>query len=112
MMKFGKKMNDKEVLGLDESLERRIKAWLSDSLPGLITRSEQFLHKALTDDELRDTVMAAWVTLENVTIAELKDGLDDVELQEFVVMGCDFWLHFRRTQYFDGCAQAVVEHLV
>jgi len=111
MMKFGKKMANKAVPGLDETFERRIKAWLSDSLPGLITRSEQFLHKALTDDELRDTVMAAWVTLENVTIAELKDGLDDVELQEFVVMGYDFWLHFRKTQYFDGCAQAVVEHL-
>ena len=111
MMKFGKKMANKAVPGLDETFERRIKAWLSDSLPGLITRSEQFLHKALTDDELRDSVMAAWVTLEGSTIAELKDGLGDVELQEFVVLGYDFWLHFRETVYFEGCAQAAVEHL-
>jgi len=111
MMKFGKKMANKAVPGLDETFERRIKAWLSDSLPGLITRSEQFLHKALTDDELRDSVMAAWVTLEGSTISELKDGLGDVELQEFVVLGYDFWLHFRETAYFEGCAQAAVEHL-
>jgi hypothetical protein len=111
MMKFGKKMANKAVPGLDETFERRIKAWLADSLPGLIARSEQFLNKALSDDELRDTVMAAWVSLEGRTIAELKEGLGDVELQEFVVLGYEFWLNFRKTGYFEGCARAVVEHL-
>lgn len=111
MMKFGKKMANKAVPGLDETFERRIKAWLSDSLPSLIARSEQFLHKALSDDELRDTVMAAWVSLEDRTIEDLQDGLGDVQLQEFVVLGYDFWLHFRQTSYFEGCVQAVVEGL-
>jgi len=111
MMKFGKKMANKAVPGLDETFERRIKAWLSDSLPSLIARSEQFLHKALSDDELRDTVMAAWVSLEDRTIEDLQDGLGDVQLQEFVVLGYDFWLHFRQTPYFEGCVRAVVEGL-
>ncbi|MFV8571504.1 hypothetical protein ACNQ6O_09900 [Marinobacter sp. SBS5] len=111
MMKFGKKVANKAVPGLDETFERRIKAWLSDSLPGLITRSEQFLQKALTDDELRDSVMAAWVSLEGTTIAELNEGMGDVRLQEFVVLGYEFWLNFRKTPYFEGCARAVVDHL-
>ncbi|MGC8121039.1 hypothetical protein [Marinobacter sp. VGCF2001] len=111
MMKFGKKMANKAVPGLDETFERRIKAWLSESLPSLIVRSEQFLQKALSDDELRDTVMAAWVSLEDRSIAELQDGLGDVQLQEFVVLGYDFWLHYRQTPYFQGCAQAVVDGL-
>ncbi|WP_226597176.1 hypothetical protein [Marinobacter nauticus] len=111
MMKFGKKMANKAVPGLDETFERRIKAWLSDSLPSLIAWSEQFLHKALSDDELRDTVMAAWVSLEDSTIEDLQDGLGDVQLQEFVVLGYDFWLHFRQTPYFESCVQAVVEGL-
>ncbi|MBL3557583.1 MULTISPECIES: hypothetical protein [Marinobacter] len=111
MMKFGKRWANKAVPGLDESFERRFKAWLSDSLPGLIARSEQFLHGALTDDELRDSVMAAWVAVEDRTIQELHEGLGDVELQEFVVLGYEFWLQFRKTGYFEGCATAVVEHL-
>lgn len=111
VMKFGKRMANKAVPGLDETFERRIKAWLSDSLPGLIARSEQFLHRALTEDELRDTVMAAWVSLEDRTIAELHEGLGDIELQEYVVLGYEFWLQFRKTAYFEGCARAVVEHL-
>lgn len=111
MMKFGKKMANKAVPGLDETFERRIKAWLADSLPGLIARSEQFLNQALSDDEVRDSVMAAWVSLEGRTIAELREGLGDVELQEFVVLGYEFWLQFRKTAYFEGCARAVVDHL-
>lgn len=111
VMKFGKKMANKAVPGLDETFERRIKGWLSDSLPGLISRSEAFLHKALTDDELRDTVMAAWVSLEDHTIAELQEGLGDIQLQEFVVLGYEFWLSFRQTAYFEGCCRAVVEKL-
>lgn len=111
MMKFGKRMANRAVPGLDESFERRFKAWLADSLPGLIARSEQFLNRALTDDELRDSVMAVWVSLEDRTIEELHEGLGDVQLQEFVVLGYEFWLQFRKTEYFEGCARAVVEHL-
>ena len=111
MMKFGKKMANKAVPGLDETFERRIKAWLSDSLPGLLARSEQFLHKAFSDEELRDSVMAAWVSLEGQTIDQLQDGLGEIELQAFVVLGYEFWLNFRKTGYFEGCAQAVVDHL-
>ena len=111
MMKFGKRMANKAVPGLDESFERRFKAWLSDSLPGLISRSEQFLHKSLTDDELRDSVMAVWVSLEDRTIEELQEGLGDLQLQEFVVLGYEFWLQFRKTPYFEGCVEAVVNHL-
>lgn len=111
MMKFGKRMANKAVPGLDETFERRLKAWLSDSLPGLVSRSEQFLQRALSDEEVRDTVMAAWVSVEDRTIAELHKGLGDVELQEFVVLGYEFWLQFRKTAYFEGCARAVVSHL-
>lgn len=111
MMKFGKRMANKAVPGLDETFERRLKAWLSDSLPGLIGRSEQFLQRALSDDEVRDTVMAAWVAVEDCTVDELREGLGDVELQAFVVLGYEFWLQFRKTAYFEGCVQAVVAHL-
>lgn len=111
MMKFGKRMANRAVPGLDETFERRLKSWLSESLPALIARSEQFLHKALSDEELHDTVMAAWVSVEDRTIAELQEGMGEVELQEFVVLGYEFWLHFRETAYFEGCCRAVVNHL-
>jgi len=109
VMKLGKKMASRS--GLDESFERRFKAWLSSSLPGLISRSEAFLHRALTDGELKDTVMSAWTTVEDRKISELSEGLGDIELQEFVVLGYDFWLRFRKTPYFMACCEAAVDHI-
>ncbi|MCH8498579.1 MAG: hypothetical protein LAT63_08875 [Marinobacter sp.] len=111
VMKFGKKWANKAVPGLDEAFERKFKAWLSDSLPTLISKSEQFLHKALTDDELRDSIMAGWMTVEDRTIASLTEGFGELELKEFVTLGFEFWLSFRTTPYFDACCEAVVNHL-
>ena len=111
MMKFGKRMANKAVPGLDATFERRLKAWLAESLPGLISRSEQFLQRAMSDDEVRDTIMAAWTGMENRTPAELQEGLGDFQLQEFVTLGYEFWLLLRKTDYFKGCARAVVTHL-
>ncbi|NWN92351.1 hypothetical protein HLV39_12700 [Marinobacter adhaerens] len=111
MMKFGKRMANKAVPGLDETFERRLKAWLAESLPGLISRSEQFLQRALSDDEVRDTLMTAWMHAENQTPAGLQQGLGDTELHEFVIPGYEFWLEFRKTDYFEGCTRAVVAYL-
>ncbi|ROU00423.1 hypothetical protein EB809_07945 [Marinobacter sp. R17] len=111
MMKFGKRVANRAVPGIDEAFEKRIKAYLSDNLPALLSRSEQFLLKALSDDELRDTVMAAWNGVEDRTLADLQAGLGDIELQEFVVLGYEFWLEFRKTPFFEGCYTAVVAHL-
>ncbi|WP_148862228.1 hypothetical protein [Marinobacter fonticola] len=111
MMKFGKRMANRAVPGIDETFERRIKAYLSDNLPALIRRSEQFLQKALSDDELRDTIMAAWNGVEDRKLSDLQSGLGELELNEFVVLGYQFWLEFRQTRYFEGCYTAVVNHL-
>ena len=111
IMKFGKRMANKAVPGLDETFERRLKAWLADSLPGLISRSEQFLQRAISDDEVRNTVMVAWAGMEDRTLEELQGGLGEVRLQDFVALGYEFWLQLRKTDYFEGCARAVVEHL-
>lgn len=111
MMKFGKRMANKAVPGLDETFERRLKAWLAESLPGLISRSEQFLQNAISDEEVRKTVMAAWADMEGKTLTELQGGLGAVQLKEFVALGYEFWLRFRKTDYFDGCTRSVVAHL-
>ena len=111
MMKFGKRVANRAVPGLDETFERRIKAYLSDNLSALISRSEQFLQKALSDDELRDTIMAAWNGVEDRTLADLQSGLGELELQEFVVLGYEFWLQFRQTAYFESCYTVVVNRL-
>lgn len=110
-MKLGKRMFNKAVPGLDVTLEKNLKAYIGRSLPFLVRQSQLYINGALTDDEIKDTVMAVWTIFEDRTLAELHENVGELELQEFVVLGYEFWQSFRKTDYFKGCYEAVVAHL-
>ncbi|WP_216642779.1 hypothetical protein [Hydrocarboniclastica marina] len=110
-MKLGKRMFNKAVPGLDVTLEKNLKAYIGRSLPFLVRQSQLYINGALTDDEIKDTVMAVWSIFEDRTLAELQENVGELELQEFVVLGYEFWQSFRKTGYFKGCYEAVVAHL-
>ena len=110
-MKLGRQMFSKAVSGLDVALEKNLKAYIARSLPFLVRQSQLFINGALSDEELRDSVMAFWAMFEDKTIAELQLGLGDLELDEFIVLGYEFWQGFRKTDYFKGCYETVVDHL-
>lgn len=111
IMKFSKQWANKAVPGLDASVEKRLKGYIAGIMPTLIKRSEQFLSEALTDAEIKDSLLATWNTLEDHKLEDLQSNLGDWELHEFVVLGYEFWLNFRRTPYFRDCCQVVVAHL-
>lgn len=110
-MKLGKRMFSKAIPGLDESLEKNLKAYIAKSLPFLIRQSQAFINGALSDEELKESANELWALVENKTLAELQSGIGELELSEFVVLGYEFWQGFRKTDYYRGCYEAVVEHL-
>ncbi len=112
IMKFGSKWANKAVPGLDGTVEKRLKRYITGILPTLIKRSEQFLNEALTDAEIKDSLLAIWNELESHELADLQDNLGDWELHEFVVLGYEFWLNFRQTPYFRDCCQVVVSYFM
>jgi len=112
IMKFGSKWANKAVPGLDGTVEKRLKRYITGILPTLIKRSEHFLNEALTDDEIKDSLLAVWRELEGHELAELQDNIGDRELQAFIVLGYEFWLNFRQTPYFRDCCLVVVTCLM
>lgn len=111
IMKFSKQWANKAVPGLDGSVEKRLKGYIAGIMPTLIKRSEQFLSEALTDAEIKDSLLATWSALEEHQLKDLQSNLGDWELHEFVVLGYEFWLSFRKTPYFRDCCQVVVSYL-
>lgn len=111
IMKFSKQWANKAVPGLDAGVEKRLKGYIAGIMPTLIKRSEQFLSEALTDAEIKDSLLATWNALEERKLEDLQSNLGDWELHEFVVLGYEFWLSFRKTPYFRDCCQVVVAYL-
>lgn len=109
MMKFGAKMFSKAAPGLDAAVEKNLKAYIARNTQFIIEQSEAFLNHALTDDQLRESATDFWDRVRNHTLGELQDGIDDIELSEFIVLGYEFWLSFRKTPYFGNACRLIVD---
>ncbi|TDT43416.1 hypothetical protein DES49_1230 [Halospina denitrificans] len=110
-LKFSSRMLNKAVSGLDEVWEKSIKSYIARNVEKFVKESADFLSEHLTDDELKTSIMDAWDSFSGKSLDTLQSGLGEVEWSEFVVMGYDFWLSFRQTEYFRHCYGTVVDRL-
>lgn len=110
-LKFSSKVLNKAVSGLDEVWEKSIKSYIARNVEKLARQSADFLTEQLTDDELKASLMDAWDTFSDRPLSELESGLGDVEWSEFVVMGYDYWLSFRKSDYYRNAYETVVNQL-
>jgi len=110
-LRFSSKMINKAVSGFDDVWEKSLKGYISRNVESLVRESANFLSQNLTDEELKVSVMDAWDSFSDRSLAELQSGLGEVEWSEFVVIGYSFWLSFRKTDYFRQCYETVVESL-
>ena len=110
-LKFSSKVLNKAVSGLDDVWEKSIKGYISRNVERLARQSAEFLEEQLTDEELKASVMDAWDTFSDRPLSELEKGLGEVEWSEFVVMGYDYWLAFRKSDYYRNAYETVVNRL-
>jgi hypothetical protein len=89
------------------AIERAMKAWTEGPPRGL---EEQVL-ASLDLESLRDVADEIWDEVSQKRLAEAVSGFTAQDLEDFVVLGYEFWLSFRSTEYFRGVAGEVVERL-
>lgn len=110
-LKFSSKVLNRAVSGLDDVWEKSIKGYISRNVEKLARHSADFLAEQLTDEEIKASVMDAWDTFSDRPLSELEQGLGEVEWSEFVVMGYDYWLAFRKSDYYRNAYETVVNQL-
>ena len=110
MLKFGKRMIDKTAPKLEGAVEDSVRAYISDNLSFLLHESKEFLENSLTEEDIKASAMELWDTLENKSMNDFQQGMDSIDLSEFVVLGYEFWLSFRTTDYFKNCYELIVDY--
>ena len=108
MLKVGTKMLNKAVSGLDTAVEKNLKGYIARNIEFIVRTSQQFLTEHLTDEQLHESVMDVWAAVEREPLSRLQEGLGVLELSEFIVLGYEFWLSFRKTPYFADAVRTVV----
>ncbi len=110
-MKFGKRMMSKGVPGLENAVAGNLKKYISSNVQYFIGLSESFLTSDTAAAQVKETLLAIWDQMEEVPMIELRELISTTDVQDFIVLGHEFWLKFRKTPYFEQSCHMVVDYL-
>ena len=111
MLKMSRNVMNKAAPKISGAMEESVKTYISNNLSLFQQESKNYLMESLSSDDLESSIMDFWDEVENKTLRELQEGMDSIDLSEFVVLGYEFWLEFRESDYFEHCYQSVVHFL-
>jgi len=94
---------------LSGAVEDNVKTYISNNLSFLLGESKLFLTETLTVEEMKSSAMDFLEMLDDETLGELQAGIDSDNVRGFVLLGFEFWLHFRETTYFRSACDLMVD---
>lgn len=110
ILKMGRNAVNKAAPKLGSGLEDSIRGYISDSLELILVESKAFLDESVSDEELKVSAIELWDVLENKKLAEFQEGMSSLDLSEFISLGYDFWLSFRKSKYFKHSYETIVTY--
>jgi len=110
MLKMSKSVLKKAAPKLGSGIEDSVKSYITDSLEFILDESKTFLNESVTDEQLKASALDLWDMLEDKTLGDFQQGMDSLDLSEFVVLGYEFWRHFRTSDYFKHAYETVVDY--
>ncbi len=107
---------------------RLVREWLSNKAPELsdgledrvrqlmdsgVKNSLEMVDETLDNEQYRETALnsalAFWDVVRQWPLSAYRDYISEQDLQEFMVLGYEFWLEFRNTDYLRSCIDLGVD---
>jgi hypothetical protein len=86
--------------GLETSIENRIRNFVEEHIEYVLQQSERFLTEFLNAERLAEIAEDRFDEASRHTLARQFKALGPYDLDDFIVIGYEFWLSFRKTGYF------------
>ena len=96
---------------LTQRLEDHVSRFVEELAPRLLKGSARHLVDALDANLLRDIADEYWDTIATRPLDEVAAGFTTQDLEDFVVLGFEYWLKFRKSAYFRDVSREVVARL-
>jgi hypothetical protein len=93
-----------------ETVEETLRHTVEKGLGSVAASSEELLREFVDEDRMVEVADATWEHVGCKTLAEHFSAIDPVDLDDLIVIGLDFWLHFRTTEFFAGICKELVEY--
>jgi len=105
---FGKIMPLLSIL--DAFLENKLKNYIEKNNDKIIEYSKKLLVEFLDVNQILETGDEIWESIARHPLSEYFNSIDDNDMEDFIIIGFDFWFHFRKTQYFEGIYKELVNY--
>ncbi|GAA3925188.1 hypothetical protein [Litoribacillus peritrichatus] len=111
VLKMSRAVVNKTAPKLGGAVEESVKRYITNNLDFILEQSKSFLEFSITEEQLKASAMDLWDIYEHKTLGEIQQGMDSIDLSEFVVLGYEFWLRYRTTEHFKDNYELIVDYL-
>ncbi len=110
MIRMSKEAVTHAIPSLEPMIEKQVKQYITHNLDRSIDRSETFLTEFLDQDQILETSEEIWDALAPKRLSKYFKAIDADDMEDFILIGHEFWLHFRKTRYFKIVSKELTDY--
>ena len=111
-MRLGKAVMARAGGDIGANVTESIKTQVRRNTQASMRASERHLHAAFESDEFRQTLMDLWAENKNQRIADLREHLNSLDVEELFVILYEYWQHFRKTDFFSAMVNGGIDQVL
>ena len=110
LIKMGQGAVRMAVPSLEPAIDAQIKERIEGQVEAAIHDSEEFLMGFLDGDRIAGISDGTWKNISRMTLEEHYSNIEPDDMEDFIVIGYEFWLEFRKTEYFEKTYTELVHY--
>ena len=103
-------VNNTMLSSLENIIEEKVKRYIESNLERTLRRSETSLVRYFNEDRIVDAGEQVWDLVSKNHLNEYFSAINADDMEDFILIGYEFWLHFRKTKYFEGIYTELVKY--
>jgi len=108
-MKLGKSVISRATPGLEGAIEERLKGYVSKNIQSTLSESRRFLLDRFDAESIREVALDLWARLKRAKVSSFRDYLRAADLEDFFVIGYEYWHSLRKTDWYVTLIDAGVD---
>lgn len=94
---------------LEATLEEGLRGYLQGSIHDLLRKSEDLLLNLFDQEQIRGLALEAWDGVKHKRIADFQEGVSSLDIEEFFVIGYEFWRYLRSTAFYSSLIDSGID---
>lgn len=108
LMSLSREAVDRTLPDLPLAVENRVREFVEGNLEYAMREGENFLLRFFDAERLAEIADQRWDEVAHQPLSTHLSAMDGLDLEEFIVIGYEFWLNFRQTPFFTGVMESMV----